>query len=160
MDLQPNFTVKKRDHFGTTTTAAAGSGVRKTVRVVGGGDRRPNDAPQLLTLYHFYSGSAGFWMPTMPAATFPGNFCRVALLETTLADALRLTMDDERDWTKDPAVRDTWTWTFYRQEPTGKRATLVGDVVLEENGDAWRVESQGVSFFGSFPDFAAGRSPQ
>jgi hypothetical protein len=95
-------------------------------------------------------------MPDVQNVRFPADFCRVALFRSTLGDALRLSGDDTGAWCKDPSVVQEWTWTFYRQSPPhGKRGTLVGDVAVEENGDAWRVESNAISYLGNYPDAVA-----
>lgn len=155
---KPNFTIpKKRDRFAESTTTTTGSsGGRASVRVIGGSDRTPGAGVQEITVYHFYRSGVPFWMPNCLNVKFPSDFCRVALIRATLGDAIRLTQDDTGEWIHDSSIVDAWTWTFYKScGASGKRGSLVGDVFVEENGNAWRLEGTAVSFVGLHPDAVA-----
>ena len=41
-----------------------------------------------------------------------------------------------------------------KKSKTGYRGTLVGDVVVEESGRAWRLEEKGWYYIGCYPGYA------
>eukprot|EP01105_Mastigella_eilhardi_P006058 TRINITY_DN17662_c0_g1_i1.p2 TRINITY_DN17662_c0_g1~~TRINITY_DN17662_c0_g1_i1.p2 ORF type:complete len:194 (+),score=55.51 TRINITY_DN17662_c0_g1_i1:37-582(+) len=147
-----NFQVVKKDHF---AAPSGGSGRAVTVPF-SGADAPPSTAVQALTLWHYYNGGMEFYMPDVGEPKFPSDYCKVALLECSIADVMKITDVDDGSWVTNPAVKDTWAWVHYKKSGQhGKRGTCVGDAVVEADGRCWRVESRSWHYMGKFPDFAA-----
>ncbi|KNC47809.1 uncharacterized protein AMSG_04038 [Thecamonas trahens ATCC 50062] len=96
----------------------------------------PRDAVQNLVVYHFYRGNEEFWMEgLMDEPEWPKEYCKVVQLRCTFKRACRVTSED--GWKDEPEVVDTWPWVHYKNEDDGFRCTASGDVIVEDNGNAW-----------------------
>eukprot|EP00727_Mastigamoeba_balamuthi_P009263 m51a1_g496 hypothetical protein (2138) ;mRNA; r:250627-259536 len=144
-----NFKVQKKDHFAEHT----GSTV-EVVHVVDGQGHKPSAGVQRLAVHHYYTSTCEFYVDGVCAQPkFPSDFCKVAVISSTMAAAMRVMGVESGTWISDPAVVQVFPWTHFRKcGATKQRGTLVGDVIVEENGTAWRVESDGVSYFGMHPE--------
>ena len=159
----PNYKVEKKDHFGFSgANAAQGTGAYKQksyTTVVGGAKGwdpsiRPEGGKQQLTLYHYYNGGMSFYVPIGDEPKFPDHYCKVAVLNCMFDGVLELTENPDGNWSKTGIVRKLFSWVHAKETKSGYRGTLVGDVVVEENGFAWRLEDNGWYFVGKFPGYA------
>jgi len=143
-----------------TTTSKPGQFVsmtktvtKKVVRTTG--SKQPSYMEQNLTLYHFYRGVNEFYISgLMDVPKFPDEYCKIAVLRATFPDIIEMTSDEHGNWVKKPEVLATWGWAHFKKEgASGYRGTCIGDVIVEENGDAWFSENANeFKYLGSYPD--------
>ncbi|KAL7716778.1 Uncharacterized protein QTN25_005739 [Entamoeba marina] len=153
MDYSPNFHIQKKDHFGFDgVNAAKGTGAYKQksyCTVIGGvpgwdASIRPEGGKQRLTLYHYYNDDP----------RFPEDYCKVGVISTFFDNVLKMTEGTNGNWSTSSSVEKLFTWVHAKETASGYRGTLQGDVVVEENGAAWRLLEHGWYFMGKYPGYA------
>eukprot|EP00300_Choanocystis_sp_HF-7_P038500 c55517_g1_i1.p3 GENE.c55517_g1_i1~~c55517_g1_i1.p3 ORF type:complete len:232 (+),score=55.13 c55517_g1_i1:33-698(+) len=118
----------------------------------------PRDTPQNIVVYHFYRGMEEFFMDgLMDEPRFPDEYCKVALLRTTFKKACQITSND--GWQSNPAVKDTFPWVHYKNCADGFRETCSGDVLVEDNANAWQWSGSSFKYLGRFYNKAADPDP-
>ena len=95
-----------------------------------------------------------FYVPIGDDPKFPEHYCKVAVINAMFDNILTMTEDVEGKWSSSSSVEKLFAWVHAKETKTGYRGTLVGDVVVEENGFGWRLMDNGWYFIGKFPGYA------
>eukprot|EP01097_Dermamoeba_algensis_P000395 TRINITY_DN1138_c0_g1_i1.p1 TRINITY_DN1138_c0_g1~~TRINITY_DN1138_c0_g1_i1.p1 ORF type:complete len:157 (-),score=40.51 TRINITY_DN1138_c0_g1_i1:57-527(-) len=120
---------------------------KKVLRVEPGTSVAPGHHVQNVTLYHFCKGTKDFWIRgAMPQPKFPDEYLKVAVLHTTPAEAFEIS--SEKGWEKNPVVKETFPWLWNRENRGTYRASIVGDILVEENGHVWFCDGDQWKYYG------------